>query len=166
MALAILAEPGRGDHRRVSLVHPRRPGRFVLARFLLEPRGHGVLSLAGYSPIQEGRKTLCGSSIKIDREAHVRTHPFRTKSVQAISHWSSNRSGQATSHWDTADLRLAIRQGLGNFVRRSARLLRGDQLVQGDDIEEFWALRDVSFDVVRGEVLESSVATARARARC
>src|SRR6202020_2161 len=57
------------------------------------------------------------------------------------------------SHWDATNLRLAIGQGIGNFVRRSARLLRGDQLVQGDEIEDFWALKDVSFDVAPGEVL-------------
>jgi len=57
------------------------------------------------------------------------------------------------SHWDATNLRLAIGQGIGNFVRRSARLLRGHQLVQGDEIEDFWALKDVSFDVAPGEVL-------------
>ena len=41
------------------------------------------------------------------------------------------------SHWDATNLRLAIGQGIRNFARRSARLLRGDQFVQGDDIEEF-----------------------------
>jgi lipopolysaccharide transport system ATP-binding protein len=58
-----------------------------------------------------------------------------------------------TSHWDATNLRLTIGKGIGNFVRRSARLLRGEQLVQGDEIEDFWALKDVSFDVAPGEVL-------------
>jgi lipopolysaccharide transport system ATP-binding protein len=65
----------------------------------------------------------------------------------------TDRARQYASLWDATNLRIAIRRGIGNFVRKSARLLRGDQLVQGDEIKEFWAVKDVSFDVARGEVL-------------
>ena len=51
----------------------------------------------------------------------------------------------------------ALRDVIGNTVKgfaRSARdMVRGRQLVAGDKIEEFWALRDVNFEIKRGEVV-------------
>jgi lipopolysaccharide transport system ATP-binding protein len=40
-----------------------------------------------------------------------------------------------------------------NIVRNAVNILRGRQVVLGDQVEEFWALKDVSFEVKRGEVL-------------
>ena len=52
---------------------------------------------------------------------------------------------------------LALRDVIGreirNIARKSLDMMRGRQVLQGDEIEEFWALRDVNFEVKRGEVV-------------
>src|SRR5438477_1874554 len=50
-------------------------------------------------------------------------------------------------------LRDVLVRGAHNLWRKTADMARGRAIVAGDTIEEFWALRDVSFEVRRGEVL-------------
>lgn len=50
-------------------------------------------------------------------------------------------------------LRDVIGRELRNFLRRTADIVHGRQIVEGDEIEDFLALDDVSFSVKRGEVL-------------
>ncbi len=52
-----------------------------------------------------------------------------------------------------AALRDVIGREARNFVRKAADLVRGRQIVQGDEVEELWALKDVSFEVKEGEVV-------------
>ena len=48
---------------------------------------------------------------------------------------------------------MSIAHGVQDFARKAVDMLRGRQVVQGDEIEEFWALKDVSFEVKQGEVI-------------
>jgi homopolymeric O-antigen transport system ATP-binding protein len=49
--------------------------------------------------------------------------------------------------------RDVLARGFRNAARKAADVLHGRQVVQGDAIEEFWALKDASFEVKEGEIV-------------
>jgi lipopolysaccharide transport system ATP-binding protein len=50
-------------------------------------------------------------------------------------------------------LRDVIARETRNFTRNAIDVLGGRQVVQGDEVEEFWALKHVSFEVKQGEAV-------------
>jgi lipopolysaccharide transport system ATP-binding protein len=50
-------------------------------------------------------------------------------------------------------LRDVLARNARGLARKTRDMLRGRAIVQGDEVEEFWALRDVSFDVEQGECI-------------
>lgn len=50
-------------------------------------------------------------------------------------------------------LRDVVSRNARNLARKTRDMFSGRAIVQGDEVEEFWALKDVSFEVKRGEVL-------------
>jgi lipopolysaccharide transport system ATP-binding protein len=50
-------------------------------------------------------------------------------------------------------LRDELVRGAHNLWRKVTDMVRGRPIAAGDSIEEFWALKDVSFEIKRGEVL-------------
>ncbi|KQI67161.1 hypothetical protein AN189_16935 [Loktanella sp. 3ANDIMAR09] len=50
-------------------------------------------------------------------------------------------------------LREGLAQTAATLKRNLGRTLRGEQLLAGDSVEEFWALRDLEFDVKRGDIV-------------
>ena len=61
--------------------------------------------------------------------------------------------GHETGRERDSTLRDVVAQTAKNLSRSAVDMVRGRQLISGDEVEEFWALKDVSFEIKRGDVV-------------
>jgi lipopolysaccharide transport system ATP-binding protein len=80
------------------------------------------------------------------------SHAVITVENLSKSYLLGHRSGEQGKYRYTA-LRDVIGREARNFARKAVDLARGRQIVQGDEVEEFWALKNVSFEVKQGDVI-------------
>lgn len=88
-----------------------------------------------------------------DFEEQVKAMPKPAIVVESLSKRYLIGHRFSSGQYKYTALRDVLGRKIRNFVRKTTDLIDGRQVMQGDEIEEFWALKDASFEVRQGEVL-------------
>src|SRR5207237_6153550 len=140
VAFAVQPQSHGRHHRRLPLVHRGRRKPDLSAGLRAQPHGHGGLPVDRHRHLPPHRARLCGPDLRM-ADTVIRAENLGKKFI--IGH-KIERDGL---------LRAALTTGAPAVWRKSADLLRGRSLPAGDRLEEFWALRDVNFEIKAGELV-------------
>jgi lipopolysaccharide transport system ATP-binding protein len=97
--------------------------------------------VAGHPPVPQNGKELCGSDLTMSDIA-----------IKVENLGKSYLVGHNTAHTERyTALRDVIARNTRNLARKTRDMVMGKPIVQGDEIEEFWALKDINFEIKRGD---------------
>ena len=151
----LLAQPHGGRDRRFPLGHPRRRGGDLLARFPAFPVGGRACSW----PSASGTFARPKRPSRTSSEQHRHTLPTPPHLPSDAPIISCRRLGKKyTLRHERGGRRLSpVQRGIGRLpIKRPFRAVprHGGRMARhASAAEDFWALRDVSFEVQQGEVL-------------
>ena len=107
----------------------------------------GIFSVGGHSSVQKNGKELCGRHLSPSLQQPM------SNNVITVEKLSKRYLVGHSEHRQYTTFREMLTRGAKSFARKAIDLAHGREIIQGDEVEEFWALKDVSLEVQKGDVL-------------
>jgi lipopolysaccharide transport system ATP-binding protein len=102
--------------------------------------------VAWYSPVSQNGKQIGGFYLSLANMADTVISVENVSKSYLVGH-------KIITQEPYTALRDVIAREAHNFCRKTMDIFRGQQVIHGDEIEQFWALKDISFEVKEAEVL-------------